>query len=302
MSNGKRRMGGAKYCYICKTEIDTKMLMKDHQLAEHRDDIKGTRVSNRMEDVVRTACKLCGAHIKVTGMRGHTKANHQVNITQYKQQYDQTYYDLVELILHQCGICEEYLLLDSDYIAAHLKSKHDITHGNYNAKYMQLCQNSGQMKKGDGELLAIEGPPVSSITQKDTKIRKKKGNKELAIEGPPGPSVTDKESESHIPFQTTDLKKQKNPSLEKDFKILEEKEVSIKSSGTMRQKETVVREHLVQIKHQNSKPSEKQKEIRFPTPELDVSVESLRKFLASISTNEETMSCPTLELLLNLDI
>ena len=39
--------------------------------------------------------------------------------------------------------CEEYLLMDSDYIAHHLRSgaktnPHDITHANYNEKYMTL--------------------------------------------------------------------------------------------------------------------------------------------------------------------
>ena len=34
----------------------------------------------------------------------------------------------------------------------------------------------------------------------------------------------------------------------------------------------------------------------------DVSVESLRKFLASISTEDDVMRCPTLEALLTLEI
>ena len=45
------------------------------------------------------------------------------------------------MVLHKCGICEEYLLLDSDYIAHHLRAgaktnPHDITHANYNEKYL----------------------------------------------------------------------------------------------------------------------------------------------------------------------
>ena len=76
-------------------------------------------------------------------MRGHTKSAHGMNITEYREKYNQVYYDLVELVLHKCGICEEYLLFDSDYIATHLKvgaktNPHNISHANYNEKYMKL--------------------------------------------------------------------------------------------------------------------------------------------------------------------
>ena len=145
---------GKKYCYICKDDFVMKTTMKDHQEEVHKEDIANTKVSSNTEDVVRSLCKVvaangqtCGAKIKVTDMRNHTKRVHdKMTISEYKKTYNQYYYDLVELVLHQCGICEEYLLLDSDYIAQHLRNKantHDnITHANYNAKYIKLMQSS----------------------------------------------------------------------------------------------------------------------------------------------------------------
>ena len=86
--------------------------MKQHQINIHLENIKKIKQSNNTEDGVRTTCKICSAHVKVTQLRGHTRSKHKMTITEYKKEYNQgrEYYDLVELILHRCGICEEYLL------------------------------------------------------------------------------------------------------------------------------------------------------------------------------------------------
>ena len=69
-------------------------------------------------------------------MRRQTKKVHDLTITKYKSRYRQQYFDLVELVLHQSGICGEFLVLDSDYIAQHIKSGgHNITQGKYNNLY-----------------------------------------------------------------------------------------------------------------------------------------------------------------------
>ena len=68
------------------------------------------------------------------------RSAHGIHVSEYKKKFNITSdkdYDLVELILHECGICGLYLLLDSDVIAVHIK-RHKITHANYNAKFMSL--------------------------------------------------------------------------------------------------------------------------------------------------------------------
>lgn len=126
-----------KYCYICK-EFSRHPSLKDHQKT-HENEIKNLRKSDNMRDAVLSACKICDKHVRVTDMRKHTKKAHDMTITKYKSRYSQQYFDLVELVLHQCGICGEFLMLDSDYIAQHIKSGgHNITHGNYNNLYIQL--------------------------------------------------------------------------------------------------------------------------------------------------------------------
>ena len=46
---------------------------------------------------------------------------------------------LLQRVLHKCALCKELLLLDSDAIAMHLKSKHKgVTHREYNARHMVM--------------------------------------------------------------------------------------------------------------------------------------------------------------------
>ena len=62
-----------RYCYICCKIVDYKGSMKEHQDSEHVEDIKNSKISNSMAEVVRSSCKVCGEHVKVTDMRNHTK-------------------------------------------------------------------------------------------------------------------------------------------------------------------------------------------------------------------------------------
>ena len=139
-------MTGFKYCYVCDTEVP-KVGFKDHQ-DDHKDILKTMKFSNNTKDYVRTACKICGDVLVVTRMRGHTKSTHKMIITEYKLKFKQQYYDLIEKVLHKCGICGEILLLDSDVIAHHLYKKvtHSISHKDYNAKYLTLTRNVNTTK------------------------------------------------------------------------------------------------------------------------------------------------------------
>ena len=104
-----------------------------------------------MDECVRSAFKVCGVIFKLTDMRRHTKNAHNMTITDHKSKFNQQqYFDLIELVLHKCGICEEYLVLDSDYVSVHLKSRahnHNISYANYNAKYMILNKNKEKSSK-----------------------------------------------------------------------------------------------------------------------------------------------------------
>ena len=200
----KNKRGPSKttrYCYICKEEVEIKGSMKAHQDEKHKEDIANIKIRSNMEDVVRSMCKVkdkegqaCGAKIKVTDMRNHTKKVHQMTITEYKKEFNQQYFDLVELIMHKCAICEEYVLLDSDAIAHHLKTKspiaHDITHGNYNAQHMKLMGASSTPKNPKplamrGIIPASKAKEIMNSSGSSATVSKEKVTKKK----PPGPAT-----------------------------------------------------------------------------------------------------------------
>ena len=62
-------------------------------------------------------------------MRSHTKTSHGIHVSDYKKQFSiisDKHYEMVEKILHKCGICGMLLLFDSDVIAVHIK-KHKVS-------------------------------------------------------------------------------------------------------------------------------------------------------------------------------
>merc|ERR1719228_2182578 len=107
------------YCYICRGQSLEKSMIQ-HQTS-HQEEIKQIKLSNDMKDVVLSKCRVCEKAFNLTRMRSHTKTMHNMKITEYKERFNQHYYDPIELVLHMCGICGEYLLLDSDVIAQHLR-------------------------------------------------------------------------------------------------------------------------------------------------------------------------------------
>ena len=115
--------------------------MIDHQRS-HQEEILQVRQSNDMSDVVLTKCRICEEPCNLTRMRSHTRQKHGMTITEYKKKFDQHYYDPIQLVVHRCGLCGEYLLLDSDVIAQHLRGNtktHDnISHANYNKTFMKV--------------------------------------------------------------------------------------------------------------------------------------------------------------------
>ena len=99
--------------------------------------------SNDLADLVVVTCALCEARVLMSCLRAHTKSAHAMTITEYKDQFGQLV--PVKMMMHQCALCKQEVLLDSDHIAAHLKTHgHNITHKNYNANYMQDSRDTRQ--------------------------------------------------------------------------------------------------------------------------------------------------------------
>ena len=283
-----------KHCYICGKDVEIKGSMKDHQNEEHKEDLAKIKISNSMEDVVRTYCKVvnegtgqpCGKSLKVTDVRNHTKKVHNMVITDYKNKYDQHHYDLIELILHKCGICEEYVLLDSDEVAKHLKMKtpvnHDITHGNYNAKFMKLNGHSSCPKNPKPKASTMV-PSTNAILEKG---KTEKGKTKATIKPYSKESVTPNPENTfiHPPFSHPLSKSTKTPPGPVFNKLPQSVPLKESIQFTREETEGSVEELLSQ------------------EPDPSVTVGSFRALLDSLSEDGEQLRFPDLEMILNLNI
>ena len=107
-------------------------------------DSDGRLVSNDMADYVLVKCKLCGQNTAKTSLRSHTKAAHNVTITEYKSRFG-VELEILAMVYHRCGVCSTLIILDNDSIAEHLKRGNHprITHRNYNNAYMVDTRREG---------------------------------------------------------------------------------------------------------------------------------------------------------------
>ena len=142
-------------------------------------DSKGVLISNDLADYVMTECHVCGIQKPMTFLRAHTKSAHKLTITEYKQRFG-AQLEMVEKVLHECALCQELIILDSDHIAVHLKKPgHSITHKDYNQFYMADTRESTPsdkttVKKVKTENSFIKEEPVSETPLITGKRRRQK--------------------------------------------------------------------------------------------------------------------------------
>ena len=80
------------------------------------------RLSNSLSDLVRVICRLCSATPLLTELRAHSRAEHRISLSEYTEQHGEL--QLVEEVQHECLLCAEVLLLDSETLARHLRRCH----------------------------------------------------------------------------------------------------------------------------------------------------------------------------------
>ena len=171
-------MVATRRCYVCESEVDVKIFTE--HMNNHEADLERYRFSNNLADVCKTFCKMCDKTMPIQRMRGHTKSEHKMIITEYRAKYNQNFFDLVEKIFHKCCICSEPLLLDSDIISSHLnsnKNSHKMTHRVYNETFMQYNNNT----KVKDEKVALE-EASNEASKEDTSKDESTGDKMTVAE------------------------------------------------------------------------------------------------------------------------
>jgi len=127
----------SRRCFICDSDIQ-KSEYETH-LVNHSEEIKTLKISNNLAENCKTICKICGEILYLNGVRGHIKKEHGMVITEYMNRVNQHFFDIIEMVLHRCGICHEIILLDSNCIKHHLenhKGEKKMTYKEYNDKFM----------------------------------------------------------------------------------------------------------------------------------------------------------------------
>ena len=133
---------------------------------------EGMRFSNDMKDAVKTVCQICKNDFSFQNMRLHTKAAHNLGITEYKMQHGDLDKSMVEAVYHKCGICSDVFLLHGDGIAKHAK-RHDISHKEYSKRFLRLVKDplpSQSTKEGDKNV--FKGITIEELMAKSEDLKK----------------------------------------------------------------------------------------------------------------------------------
>jgi len=136
--------------------------------------------SSSMADCVKHECRECGAAVPLTSMRGHTKSVHALSISDYKARHGNHRERVIARVLHRCGLCGEDVQLDSDDIAHHLKRSHDISHKDYNSRFMTLKRDDKTVAKQKTKKCLTKKTP-KLIPEKVNSIREEVSAKERAV-------------------------------------------------------------------------------------------------------------------------
>ena len=298
-------MVGTRHCYVCDADNVEKKAFAQH-MQDHSHDLEKVKFSNSTSDYCRTACKICGKAFPITTMREHTKKNHNMIITEYKKKYNQEYFDIVEKVFHKCGLCHLPILLDSDVVASHLvgaKATHNMSHKEYNLKYMVLQQvGKRKTEKRKSEKPIIErGLKVMKYT--DLQTTTVENSKEVKDDHPviqsnlhPEESETHTQTRSPMTVGKSLLEEELNKS-EKiprrddgklESKTTEERFVASADDVDSNERQT---DYLLSHENENSQEEE------------TLTIQSFRDFIASITEpGMSPVSYPAIERVLGMDV
>ena len=119
--------------------------------------------SNKMEDSVKTFCWECDQAISLSGLTKHLRGVHKKSVLEYREMYGEPKKQLLRLVHHKCGVCNEDILLDYLVLVKHLRKAHNIrgvATSEYNSKYMDMIQP----KKFKAKKTPMKEQPVASFS------------------------------------------------------------------------------------------------------------------------------------------
>jgi len=93
--------------------------------------------SDDFSDSCVVECGICDKHMSAHRLRSHTATQHNLPISQYKEQFGNQPV-LIKTTYHICKLCGKEILLDLDSVASHVRTSHKVSIKEYNSRYMIL--------------------------------------------------------------------------------------------------------------------------------------------------------------------
>ena len=120
-----------------KREAEAEEMENEPRVKRHCPEETSERLSNHMKDAVKTVCQVCQEEGLFDSMRGHTRREHEMGISEYKLTFGELAKNLVEAVYHKCQLCSQKFLLSADAIAKHARL-HRMSHREFSARFIVL--------------------------------------------------------------------------------------------------------------------------------------------------------------------
>ena len=121
--------------------IDTNRRLKDYEVftgaTMDKEETPSKVFSDDFSDSCIVKCGVCDKNMYAHRLRSHTATQHNLPISQYKEQFGSQPI-LVKTTYHHCKLCGKEILLDLDSVASHVRTSHKVSTKDYNSKYMIL--------------------------------------------------------------------------------------------------------------------------------------------------------------------
>ena len=116
---------------------------------QKKTDSKKARItstySNNMVDSVKTFCCECAKVVTISGLEEHILSHNKMTIKEYRRSYGNPRTQIIQLVFHNCGLCTQDVLLDSNSIEKHVKNFHQMGFIAYSSKYLAAAKENSRV-------------------------------------------------------------------------------------------------------------------------------------------------------------
>ena len=152
-----------------KREAEAEEMESEPRAKRHCPEETSERLSNQMKDAVKTVCQVCQEEVFFDSMRGHTRREHEMGISEYKLTFGELAKNLVKAVYHKCQLCSQKFLLSADAIAKHARL-HRMSHREFSARFIVLRGAKAPTKAETMESKEMFGEETCSVEREKENV------------------------------------------------------------------------------------------------------------------------------------